>query len=419
MGYFAREVGIIRSRVDGLLEEALPKGFTGVKGALSASKANPVKVRDHSLRVLRDMIARIRPGGWMTAPDDDSVPQTAVIVDVRPPDEDGLHHPGRWFVRYVLPGDEKPREVSFSTIMRQSLFQLQKPAAPAEAQRLLARYDAVPSGWVDERRRMLDGNLVAAVRLAAEGRMGTAATWEDVEGRRRRGVLIPKNRQNDLAHLQGSTFCPEAAFQVLSRGGRLESVPSKPNDGVVFRCEEPTHGQPVTRLVLELPTEPKPVADKLRRIFEKAGVRDFSEGQGLLVARGAMSAAPKLLKAYLDSTRCLYFHGKFRALALSATVALKDGGGRAARLGGQADRGRTQGGGGSRRARIRPCHRGRGGRRGPARRRGAGSRGGFCRDVVVGLRLGAGRRWRSGVEVVDVGAGIVKHQHSACALQIA
>lgn len=322
MGYFAKEVGIIRSRVDGLLQDALPKGFSSVKGALSASKSNPVKVRDLSLRELRSLIARVRPGGWLSAPDDDNVPQNCFIVDVRPPDEEGLHHPGRWFVRYVLPGDEKPREVSFATIMRSSVYNVQGAASDAETRRLLRPYDAAPSGLIDERRRMLDGNLVAAVRLAAEGKLGTAASWEDTEGRRRRGVLIPKNRQSELAHLPGSTFCPNAANEILQRGGRLESVPSRPNEGVVFRVEEPTTGQTATRMVLELPSEPKPLADKLRRIFERIGVK-FSEGDGMLVARGSITAAPRLLKAYLDSSRCVYFHGRFRELALSATLSLK------------------------------------------------------------------------------------------------
>lgn len=322
MGYFAREVGIIRSRVDGLLQEALPKGFTGVKGALSASKSNPVKVRDLNLRELRSLIARTRPGGWMSAPDDDNVPRNCYIVDVRPPDEDGLHHPGRWFVRYALPGDERPREVSFATIMRSSVYNVQTAASDSETRRLLRPYDEAPSGMVEERRRMLDGNLVAAVRLAAEGKLGTAASWEDTEGRRRRGVLIPKNRQSELALLPGSTFCPNAAHEILRRGGRLESVPSRPNEGVVFRVEEPTTGQAATRMVIELPSEPKPLADRLRRIFERIGV-NFTEGQGMLVARGSITAAPRLLKAYLDSSRCVYFHGRFRELALSATLSLK------------------------------------------------------------------------------------------------
>jgi hypothetical protein len=322
MGYFAREVAIIRSRVDGLLQEALPKGFSGVKGALSASKSNPVKVRDLNLRELRSLIARARPGGWLSAPDDDNVPQNCYIVDVRPADEDGLHHPGRWFVRYVVPGDEKPREVSFATIMRSSVYNVQMAATESETRRLLRPYDAAPAGLIDERRRMLDGNLVASVRLAAEGKLGTAASWEDNEGRRRRGVLIPKNRQNELAHLPGSTFCPNAANEILQRGGRLESVPSRPNEGVVFRVEEPTTGQTATRMVIELPSEPKPLADKLRRIFERIGV-NFTEGQGMLVARGSIANAPRLLKAYLDTSRCVYFHGRFRDLALSATLSLK------------------------------------------------------------------------------------------------
>lgn len=182
------------------------------------------------------------------------------------------------------------------------------------------RYDSAPRGPVVQRRLMLEGNLVAAVRIAAEGRLGSAAAWTDTEGRRRRGVLIPKARQAEIGSLPGSTFCREAAFEVLKRGGKLEAVPSKPSDGLVVRVEKEHAGQ---RLVVEMPSEPKPVAERLRRIFEKTGLK-FEDDYGTLVARAPFATAQKVLEAYMDSSRPLYFHGRFRALALASTASLRE-----------------------------------------------------------------------------------------------
>ncbi|WP_456717998.1 MULTISPECIES: strawberry notch C-terminal domain-containing protein [unclassified Bradyrhizobium] len=319
LGYFGHQSELLRKRTDALLAEALPLGFRDVKNALSASRPNAVKIRNATLRDLRTLIARAQPGAFVTAPDEENMPATGRVVDVRQPDDDGVHLPGRWILRYVLPGDERPREISFATMLRERIFSIQPAPSPSDFRRLMSRYDAVPRGAVEQRRLMLEGNLVAAVRIAAEGHLGTAAAWTDVDGRRRRGVLIPKGRQAEIGSLPGSTFCKEAALEVLKRGGRLEAVPSRPSDGVVIRSEAGKGGQ---RLVVELPAEPKPVAERLRRSFEKAELR-FDENYGMLSASVPFSAASKVLAAYMDSSRPLYFHGRFRALALASTASLR------------------------------------------------------------------------------------------------
>jgi C-terminal domain on Strawberry notch homologue len=320
LGYFAHQAEVLRRRTDGLLAEALPQNLPDVKTALNMVKPNAVKIRQATLRDLRNLITRAQPGAFVTAPDEENVPTTGRVVDVRPPDDDGVHLPGRWILRYVLPGDERPREISFATMLRERIFSVQPTPSQSDFRRLMMRYDAVPSGQVEQRRLMLEGNLVASVRIAAEGRLGTAAAWTDLDGRRRRGVLIPKGRQAEIGSLPGSTFCKEAAFEVLKRGGRLEAIPSRPGDGVVIKVETDRGGQ---RLVVELPAEPKPVAERLRRGFEKADLR-FEENYGILSASVPFAAASKVLATYMDSTRPLYFHGRFRALALASTASLRE-----------------------------------------------------------------------------------------------
>src|SRR3546814_5230715 len=57
-------------------------------------------------------------------------------------------------------------------------------------------FDKVPRGAVTVTRKLLDGNLVAAVRSARDAGFGIAASYCDERGIRRRGVLVPKARQN-------------------------------------------------------------------------------------------------------------------------------------------------------------------------------------------------------------------------------
>ena len=76
-------------------------------------------------------------------------------------------------------------------------------------------------------RKVLDGNLVAAVRMAAEsaeGTFGSAVAYVGEDGTRRKGVLIPKSKQSRLQNLPGFTSLPEVALAVLRTGGRLDST---------------------------------------------------------------------------------------------------------------------------------------------------------------------------------------------------
>ena len=76
--------------------------------------------------------------------------------------------PGRWMVRYVLPGDEKPREISIATLVREQNYNLNEPMRGRPLDHGWPNFDAIPGGRVKVVRKILDGNLVAAVRMAAE-----------------------------------------------------------------------------------------------------------------------------------------------------------------------------------------------------------------------------------------------------------
>src|SRR3546814_19573379 len=136
----------------------------------------------------------------MSIPDEDGQPAPAVDLDVRmPASAEKLHQPGKWVLRYASPGDERPREISLATVMRDTrIVAHAMPVKPS-----FIHFDKVPRGAVTVTRKLLDGNLVAAVRSARDAGFGIAAGYCDERGIRRHGVLVPKARQTTLSARQG------------------------------------------------------------------------------------------------------------------------------------------------------------------------------------------------------------------------
>src|SRR3546814_17530157 len=89
-------------------------------------------------------------------------------------------------------------------------------------------FDKVPRGAVTVTRKLLDGNLVAAVRSARDAGFGIAASYCYERGIRRRGVLVPKARKNPMEAMPGRTRSSQAAFEVVRPGAHSYTDPANP-----------------------------------------------------------------------------------------------------------------------------------------------------------------------------------------------
>src|SRR3546814_7245775 len=87
--------------------------------ALRSSASNAVKSSAERISGLCRLLRIVEPGLPMSIPDEDGQPAPAVVLDVRmPASAEELHQPGKWVLRYASPGDERPREISLATVMR-------------------------------------------------------------------------------------------------------------------------------------------------------------------------------------------------------------------------------------------------------------------------------------------------------------
>lgn len=196
--YFNEEIKIIRNNRKRILNGSLSARLVSVDFALKSKEPNAVKNADERLSNLQAILAVIQPGQSMTVPSEDSGSVTAVIVDVRRPDKDEIHLPGRWSVKFAIPGETHTKEISLATLIRDKAYALH----PLQPGRLpepnLKAFDNAPRGTIVETRQFLDGNLVKAVAIAAEARAGNMVIYYDDDGNRKRTVMLGRNGFKNL-----------------------------------------------------------------------------------------------------------------------------------------------------------------------------------------------------------------------------
>ncbi len=282
------------------------------KAALRSQRPNAVQEADRRLMGLRSLVMSVRPGSGISVKGEDGHEQ-GVVVDVRAPhDIAQAHQPGRWSVRYVVPGDEAWRELSAAAIIRGSDVSID-PGGGISV--FMARaFASSRRGEVPERRRVLDGNPVRAVIAARRVGWGSHAVWRDGEGRLNRSILVPRSAPLDLDQaLDGRTGSPEAALAVLEAGGRLWTNLDRPEAGARIEFVD-------TMVQVEVPADRRIAAtfetDRLKRILgEWKGA-----GQGPRWADAPRERARDVVRALLDAGHAFGFDGRHRPDANRATA---------------------------------------------------------------------------------------------------
>ncbi len=300
---FADHLKVLKSRRTELLESVLPKRFTSVKQALSAKEANAVKLMKDRLDSIQSWLA-IRPGARLSIRSEEKELVAGVVLDIRTPALDEAHHPGRYIIRYALPGDEHPREISIAHLAKDPDAIWYPPRETVGAQRF-TDFDKVPRGQVPVERRILDGNLFSAVRESVELRYGGIVGYEGKDGIRRRAVLLPRNKV-DLTDVPMRIERVDLALDILKQGGSpLFTNPLQKSRGLVLRIE-------LGRVILETPGSKDEA--KLFETKDLIGIVGSFQGDWRLrEASASIDRLPAILREILASGHSLFCDGRFRA----------------------------------------------------------------------------------------------------------
>lgn len=305
-----RQIARMRDRV---LQRAVPARLGTVAAALADSKPNAVKDASQRHASLMRTLGIARPGCVISVGGDDGV-ETGVIVEVRRPTaDDELHIPSSWTIRYVVPGDERPRQISVAGVNNDpsaSVWQL-TDTLPAD---LVRKFESAPGGKTPVRRKVLDGNLVRAVIAARHQGWGSAVTFQDENGHPNRAILIPKSKQGAVIGLPGRTTAPEAALAVLKEGGEIWTNKDIPDDGIRLAVDR-------RAVTFEIPV--KKASSKGFEMSEILAITGpLKGGQKVRHATVDIGRAPLLLQALARAEHAFHFEGRYRKAVAQAMSAL-------------------------------------------------------------------------------------------------
>lgn len=233
--YFEKEAKAIKASRRKVLNASLAGRFISVDSALATAGPNAVKAADARLSGLMETLRKVQPGLTMTVPGEDNEQKLAVIVDVIAPSADELHLPGRWSIRFAVPGESHAKEISIATLLRDATYEVHHLRPGGLPSPDLSAFDKAPRGTVRETRLFLDGNLVKAVAIAAEAQAGAMVLFRDADGKRRRSVLVNRRGRKALFDRSRKAKDGAEAAQLLRTGSVLFTRPADRASGLVIR----------------------------------------------------------------------------------------------------------------------------------------------------------------------------------------
>ncbi len=245
--------------------QSLPQ-FESVEEATASQTPNPIKHSASRQAWLKKRLPSLMPGSIIhfTGKEEDASEEGMIISFTPPPLREQAHLLGQYKIRVAVPGSEKPQEFTLNQLIGDPLF---TPwySLGGDFHNPLKAYDVAKPGKTTFMRYVLTGNLFAALQLAVEQNLGTAAIFTDETGARHRAVVLRSrvtlddvmrvpihlNRQQlpiflkkaftqgEDVHLFGSPSLDSKSCQIIFEGSRpasfvIKTSGSNLQGGIVF-----------------------------------------------------------------------------------------------------------------------------------------------------------------------------------------
>ena len=296
--FFDRQIASIRKRRSQVLLASLSGRYISVDMALKDKEHNSVKAAAERIEKLMKFAGMLQPGIRMMVPNEDGESVPGVILDVRPPDDSELHHPGRWTVKFAAPGDAHVREISIATLIRDKSYEL-LPARSGEGMVPdLRAFDTASRGVVTERREFLAGNPVKAVAIASETSSGSMVTYRRPDGQFDRAVLVSRRGRRALLNRASKTTDVADARAILADGRTLFSDVNNRLAGIIVESQQKGY-------LLSIPLRGK----RYEEAAFKPYCQSFREDRNMLSARVPEDRLDDLLSFVFSQDTPLHYEG--------------------------------------------------------------------------------------------------------------
>ncbi|SOC27123.1 strawberry notch C-terminal domain-containing protein [Thalassospira xiamenensis] len=295
----------------GVLERALhKKTFPNVAAALRSQKENAVKIADLRLTKLSAALRNFSPGIGAVLPNEDADPVAAIVLGLKLPEVSRATIARDYAIEYLIPGEEKPRQISLDGVFRDERFKFMDRVF---GEKQIAACATAESGHRVVERVVLEGNMLSAIMASSRMGFGTKTAYVSPEGKVTPAILIPKSAERTLVAQSCRTVIGEVAAEVLRAGGVLRSNQKITGSGIELK--KVANDQVLYTI---------PYAKRAAKPFETAEIVDITgkitngDWSGRFT-RLTMSQANQLIELFYQKGVYLTFDAKFRKMAVEKT----------------------------------------------------------------------------------------------------
>jgi len=315
----------LRASKEQYLSSLLPTGIASVDQALVLGVPVIVKM-NQKIDNLINFLDAVVPGSSITLKQDGE-DTAALVLGVSVPNAtqmtSAMFHPASYRVTIALPGLARPQEFSLSTLMSFENLGLNPGVHGNNAEAIRMAFVLKERREVAEERYVLTGNLMMAMAMNMEQKLGRLVTWKREDGSWERGVLISK-RHHDLRFMPVRVTDPEIVSRALLLDKEVLAYSTPELDTRGFRIKYVRNKATYTINI------PKPSCRTFGHIHQKEAFRnlfdamsngaygfDLKEKSSFFQAivggdeRG-VSGVSRLLSILSDLGHAFYFAGRYR-----------------------------------------------------------------------------------------------------------
>ena len=315
----------LRAVKEQYLSSLLPTGIASVEQALVLGVPVIIKMNQR-IDNLISFLETVVPGSSITLKQDGE-DTAALVLGVSVPNTtqmtSAMFHPASYRVTVALPGLARPQEFSLSTLMAFENLGLNPGVHGKDVESIRMAFVLQERREVAEERYVLTGNLMMAMAMNMEQKLGRLVTWKREDGRWERGVLISK-RHYDLRFMPVRVTDPEIVSRALSLDKEVLAYSTPELDHRGFRIKYSRNKATYTINI------PKPSCRTFGHVHQKEAFRnlfdamsngaygfDVKEKSAFFQAvvgsdeRG-VSGVSRLLSILSDLGHAFYFSGRYR-----------------------------------------------------------------------------------------------------------
>ena len=211
----------LRDGIEEILAPYLPEGVANLADAINRNLKDIVE-RKANLDRLAEVLSDLRPGKEICFTIDDT-PTHGIVTRVEYPNRGYEHVMGMYGVEFACPGDEKPRLMRLTTLIKDKNFRIDAGLESEDYDAKLKRFDNAVKSKLSKV-QMLTNNIYRAMRLNIEYNFGPLVVYRNADGVVHRGIAVSK-RFHSMKAIPVEISSPDMAFDgVMNNGIELNAA---------------------------------------------------------------------------------------------------------------------------------------------------------------------------------------------------